>query len=136
MGTRVGRLKVMKAASIEQQLLLSALHVEVYGYVTADTADRIAGMTWLRAAQETATLQRAMGDRDALTRQREELKLLHRICFGPSFDAEKRADIDTYDAHRVATEILTLNRMRDTQIRQSAVQARVRAPRQSARRSR
>jgi beta-galactosidase/beta-glucuronidase len=89
--------------------------MDVYGYVTAETAAEIGAMSWLRCAQDTANLTRAKADKDALMRARAELRELHRILFGYSKarDAEKLADIATYDARRVQTELRTLRRMRE-----------------------
>jgi hypothetical protein len=87
--------------------------MDVYGYVTAETAQEISVMSWLRCAQDVANLTRAKADKDALMRAREELRELHRTVFGFSKlrDAEKLEEIATYDARRVQTELATLRRM-------------------------
>lgn len=92
---------------------LTSLHIEVYGYVTADTAAEISAMSWLRCAQDTANLTRAKADKDSLMRSREELKRLHRDLFGVNAqrDREKLEDIAGYDARRVQSELVILRRM-------------------------
>lgn len=105
-----GRHRV-KDASPAQKAQIIQLHLDVFGYVSAANHAAIDNLTFIRAMQETANLQRMLANKQELARHRETLKQMHKRLFGKHYNQEKFAEIDGYSFERVQAEIHTLARM-------------------------
>lgn len=109
------RMRAGRPATAEQREHLVQLNLDVYGYVSPEEHYRILGYSQIRAAQETANLQRIYAAKLLLEADRERLRQTHRRLFGIEYDKDKFADIDTYDHARVRRELATLHHMEHTQ---------------------